>query len=139
MKLLIVDDDPVSRILMTKYYCEFGDCVVSISGKEALIELKYAYDKGAPFDLISLDINLSDMSGIDVLKTIREIEKNKGIKNEKMAKVIMVTSHSDQDFVISSVKAGCNNYIVKPFDRECVKEKMKALGFLPVNIIKELP
>lgn len=137
MKLLIVDDDPVSRILMTKYYCEYGDCVVSVNGKEALIEFKYAYEKDVPFDLISLDINLTDMSGIDVLKTIRNIEKDKGIKKEKMAKVIMVTSHSDQDYVIGSVKAGCDNYIVKPFDRECVKEKMKSLGFLPVNPIKE--
>lgn len=133
MKLLIVDDDPVSRILMTKYYCEFGDCVVSISGKEALIEFKYAYDKGAPFDLISLDINLSDMSGIDVLKTIRNIERDKGITKDKMAKVIMVTSHSDQDFVIGSVKAGCDNYIVKPFDRARVTEKLKSMGFMPVN------
>jgi len=133
MKLLIVDDEPVSRILMTKYYCEFGDCVVSISGKEALIEFKYAYDIGAPFDLISLDINLSDMSGIDVLKTIRNIENDKGIKKDKMAKVIMVTSHSDQDFVIGSVQAGCDNYIVKPFDRACLNEKLKSMGFMPVN------
>ncbi|MFA6012132.1 MAG: response regulator [Desulfobacteraceae bacterium] len=133
MKLLIVDDDPVSRILMTKYYCEFGDCVVSISGKEALIEFEYACDKGAPFDLISLDINLSDMSGIDVLKTIRNIEKDKGVKKEKMVKVIMVTSHSDQGYVIGSVKAGCDNYIVKPFDRACVNEKLKSMGFSPVN------
>lgn len=136
MKLLIVDDDPVSRMLMTKYYCEFGDCVVSITGKEALIEFTYAYDKGAPFDLVSLDINLSDMSGIDVLKTIRNIERDKGITKDKMAKVIMVSAHSDQDFVIGSVKAGCDNYIVKPFDRVCVNEKLKSMGFIPVQIKK---
>gem|GEM_PF-4699918 len=42
---------------------------------------------------------------------------------------MMVTSHSDDDNVIASIKAGCKNYIVKPCNRERVRNKLKSLGF----------
>ena len=41
---------------------------------------------------------------------------------------MMVTSHSDQENVVASLKAGCNNYIVKPFDKERVFSKIESLG-----------
>lgn len=77
MKILIVDDDPVSRTLLMKILCEFGDCVLSESGKSALDEFNHAWELGIPFDLISLDINMADMSGVDVLSRIRNIEKKR--------------------------------------------------------------
>lgn len=131
MKLLVVEDDEVSRKIMMKTLCEFGDCVVSVSGKEALVEFNHAYDVGGPFDLICLDINLPDMSGIDVLKMIRAIEKEKGISRVKGVRVVMITASSDPNCVIGSVQAGCDNYIVKPFNRALVNEKLKNLGFSP--------
>lgn len=131
MKLLVVEDDEVSRKIMMKTLCQFGDCVVSVSGKEALVEFKHAYDMGVPFDLICLDISLPDMSGIDVLRMIRNIEKEMGINRVKGVRVVMVTASSDPNCVIGSVQAGCDNYIVKPFDRTLVIEKLKNLGFSP--------
>jgi CheY-like chemotaxis protein len=129
MKILVVDDEMVSRTKMMKILCEFGECVVSESGSDALEEFKHAWDSGTPFDLISLDINMADISGIDVLKAIRSIELERNVKKDRMSKVMMVTSHADQDVVIGSMKAGCNNYIVKPFTPERVVEKVRSLGF----------
>lgn len=129
MKCLVVDDDGVSLNKMQKILGEFGDCVLAESGKDAIVEFNHAWDLGVPFDLVSLDISMPDITGVDVLIAIRGIEKDKGLPKERQAKVMMVTATADQDVVVGSVKAGCNNYIVKPFDRTRVVEKLKVLGF----------
>lgn len=128
MRILVVDDDVVSRKKMEKILEEFGDCFLVESGKDAIKIFKEAWGMGVPFDLISLDIGLPDMSGIDVLKHIRQIEKDKSIAKDKASRIMMVTSHADQNFVLGSVEAGCNNYIVKPFARNKVVEKLEHLG-----------
>jgi two-component system chemotaxis response regulator CheY len=129
MKCLVVDDDGVSLNKMQKILGEFGDCVLAESGKDAIVEFNHAWDLGVPFDLVSLDISMPDITGVDVLIAIRGIEKDKGLPRERQTKVMMVTATADQDVVVGSVKAGCDNYIVKPFDRTRVVEKLKVLGF----------
>lgn len=128
MRILVVDDDLVSRKKMEKILEEFGDCFLVESGQDAIKIFKEAWGMGVPFDLISLDIGLPDINGIEVLKHIRKIEKDKAISKEKLSRVMMVTSHADQDFVMGSVAAGCNNYLVKPFERNKVVEKLQSLG-----------
>lgn len=129
MKCLVVDDDGVSLNKMQKILGEFGDCVLAESGKDAIEEFNHAWEKGVPFDLVTLDISMPDMSGLDVLIAIRSIEKEKNISKNRQSKIMMVTASAGQDVVIGSVKAGCNNYIVKPFDRERVLEKLRSLDF----------
>jgi len=81
-----------------------------------------------PFDLITLDVSMPEMDGTEVLYIIREIEKTMKIPKENQVKILMVTSHSDKDTVIASVQAGCDDYIVKPFDREVIINKLKKIG-----------
>lgn len=129
MKILVVDDEVVSRKKMEKIMTEFGECHIVESGKDAVDSFADAWRIGIPFDLISLDIGMPDISGIEVLTMIRSIEKEKALDNSQRVKVMMVTTHSDKDIVVNSMKAGCNNYIVKPFDRKRVVEKLVTLGF----------
>lgn len=132
MKVLVVDDEIVSQKKMLKIMEEFGECVSVASGQEAIDTFRQAWETGLPFELIFLDISMPDISGIDVLNKIRAIEKKKALTGANIVKVIMVTAHSHQDVVVGSMKAGCNNYIVKPFDRSKVVQKMKSIG-LPVD------
>lgn len=129
MRILVVDDDMVSRKKMEKILQEFGDCFLAECGLDAIAVFKEAWSRDIPFDLILLDIGMPDISGIDVLKQIRQIESEKAITKDKASRVMMVTSHADQDMVVGSMQAGCNNYIVKPFERERVVEKLEDLGF----------
>jgi len=129
MKCLVVDDDGVSLSKMQKILGEFGDCVLAESGKDAIVEFNHAWDLKSPFDLVCLDISMPDMSGVDVLIAIRDAERQKGLEKDRQARVMMVTATADQTVVVGSIKAGCNNYIVKPFDRARVVEKLKSLGF----------
>ena len=129
MKILVVDDELVSRKKMEKIMEAAGECMVAENGAEAISAFKEAIEKGSPFDLISLDITMPDMSGIEALDAIRSFEEKKDIPRADAVKIMMVTSHSDQDSVVASLKAGCNNYIVKPFDKARVFSKLQALGF----------
>jgi len=129
MRVLVVDDDPVSRTKMQKIMNSFGSCQSVDGGEPALAAFKAARAEAEVFDLISLDINMPDMSGIDVLSEIREIEKQAGVPRKERVRIMMVTSYSDQDTVTACIKAGCSNYIVKPFDRARVSNKLRGLGF----------
>ncbi|MBF0101006.1 MAG: response regulator [Desulfobacterales bacterium] len=128
MKILVVDDELVSRKKMHKIMEGIGECISVESGKQAIRSFKEAWEEGVPFEVISLDIFMPDMSGIEVLTKIREVEKEKQVPKEKQVKIMMVTSYSEKDIVIASLKAGCDNYVVKPFNSEKVRAKLIGMG-----------
>ena len=104
-RILIVDDDkllqkPLKQILADKY-----DVCVAGSGEEALTIIKEK-----PIDLILLDIRLPGIDGIETLKAIRERDKD--------ILVIMMTAFEDVKTVITSMKMGVFDYLVKPLDMD---------------------
>ena len=127
LKTLIVDDERVSRAKMKKILESFGECEAVDSGRGAIDAFKRAWENRAPFDLITLDIVMPDMNGADVLYDIREIEKEKNIAQEKQVKILMVTSDSNKDMIITCIQAECDDYIVKPFDGEMIKGKLEKI------------
>jgi two-component system chemotaxis response regulator CheY len=129
MKALVVDDELVSRKKLQKIMESLGECEAVESGSAAIAAFQKALENGMPFDLITLDVLMPKMDGTEVLYTIREIEKEKKIPKEKQVKILMVTSHSDKDTFITSIQAGCDDYIVKPFDREVIINKLQKIGF----------
>lgn len=58
-----------------------------------------------------------------------EMEREKNVPESKRAKVVMVTALSDKDTIMTSIQAGCNEYVVKPFDKAIVAKKLTKLGF----------
>lgn len=129
INVLCVDDDPVSLNKMVAIMEEIGDCRQAETGKEAVTVFFKNLEAGNTFDLITLDISLPDMEGTEVLRILRQIEADKGIAGQKRAKIIMVTSHADKGRVVASLKAGCNDYIVKPFDINTLISKVEQFGF----------
>ncbi len=129
MKILVVDDEIVSRKKMEKIMDGLGECQIVDSGTSAVESFNEAWSLGMPFDLILLDISMPDMSGIEVLNIIRKMEKEKALAKSHCVKIMMVTTHSDKDVVVDCMKSGCNNYIVKPFDRERVLDKLSSIGY----------
>ncbi len=128
MKFLVVDDDFISRTKMQTIIECFGECLTADSGKAALSMFNDAHETNTPFDLICLDINMPDMDGTEVLFNLREHEANKNTPKQDQVKIIMVSSHSDKDYIITCLQAGCNDYIVKPFDKKSILEKFNNLG-----------
>lgn len=128
MKVLIVDDQPVSRKKIQKIMEGFCECEAVNSGQAAVDAYKSALEGSAPYDLITLDISMPDMDGTEVLSTIRGLEDQSNIPEEKRVKILMVTSSSDKDTVIACIRAGCDDYLVKPLNRETISKKLEKYG-----------
>ena len=128
MKILIVDDELVSRKKMEKIMQHYGACHAVDNGKAAIDAYTEALLTQDPFDLITLDVSMPDMGGTEVLLTIRIYERKNAIPKEKRAKILMVTAHSDHETVMASIEAGCDDYIKKPFSLAHVTQKLAKMG-----------
>jgi two-component system chemotaxis response regulator CheY len=129
MKILVVDDESVCRKVLHKALEAFGPCEEAEDGREATAAFKRAWDESSPFDLLMLDLSMPDMDGKEVILQIRSLEKDMKVPNQGQTKIVMVTSHSEEDTVLACLQAGCNDFIVKPFDHEVLFEKLAKLGF----------
>ncbi len=125
MKILIVEDEALSRTMLRRMMVRFGECVAVGSGEEAIAKFRDATTSWAPFNLITLDVSMPGMDGIETLNKIKEIEKEKRIPKEKQVKILMVTVHSDKDTIIKCKQAECDDYIVKPFSEKTIIEKIE--------------
>ncbi len=128
MRILIIDDELVSRTKLELIMESFGECQTAERGDNALALFFDGHECNDRFDLIFLDIDLPDMDGIEVLSTIRNAEKELKIEKSQQAKVIVTSSYRDKDRIIASVKSGCDDYIGKPFDPDLIRNKLDKLG-----------
>ncbi|MGK0290498.1 MAG: two-component system chemotaxis response regulator CheY [bacterium] len=136
MKTLVVDDELVSRKKMEKIMRGFGPCIAVDNGRDAISLIRQAYQEEKPFDIITLDVSMPDLDGTNTLLDIREFEKKTlNIPENEGVKVLMVSSHSDPDNVLTSIQAGCNDYIIKPFNRVAIAQSLKKIG---IDIEKHL-
>lgn len=129
MKILVVDDELVSRKKMLKIVSNFGACDEVEDGKGAIESVKKALESWNLYQLITLDISLPDIRGTEVLSLIRKLEDARGLDAEEKAKILIVTAHSDVDTVKSCI-GKCDGYVIKPFNKEGMTEKIKKTGLL---------
>ena len=130
MRILIAEDDLLSRKFMQKFLSRFGTCDIAADGLEAVDSILISIKEKKYYDLICLDIMMPKIDGLTVLKSIREIEKQNDIPEEKKAKVIMTTCLSDQKTVMDCYNSGCEAYAWKPIDGEQFVVLLKRLNLL---------
>lgn len=130
MKVLIVEDDLTSRILMRKILEQYGPVHVAEDGRQGVEAVRIALKTGQPFDLICLDIMMPKMDGQTALKEIREMEDAMGIGPGRGAKVIMTTALSDSENVIKAGRQQCSSYLLKPVSRVKLIQELHRLGLI---------
>lgn len=128
MKILILDDELVSRAKMEVLMSTFGKCITVQDGQQAILEFKRAWEMGVPFNLVTLDIEMPGISGEQVLAQIREYETQAAVAPEKRALIFMVTGLSGKEQVLKCLSCGCQDYIVKPFNIKIIQEKLRNFG-----------
>ena len=128
MRILIIDDEMVSRTKLELIMEYFGDCKTLDHGNDALAVFHEAHQENNPFDLIMLDINLPGMDGIQLLCAIRNAEKELNVENSCQAKILMTSSYRDKERIVASVQCGCDDYIGKPFNLDLIRNKLDKLG-----------
>ena len=114
MKALVVDDSAVMRKVLIGALgrAEITDVEQAADGAEAVAAVQ-EYD----FGLVLMDWNMPNMLGIDAVKKIRELGKTMPI--------IMVTTEAEKSRVIEALKAGAQNYIIKPFEPNTIVTKIQ--------------
>jgi len=129
MKILIAEDDFVSRKILNTQLVSLGEVDCAANGQEALIAVKMAIDNNQLYDLICLDIMMPEIDGIMALKKIRQLEAQKGLNPEKGSKIIMTSAVSDKKYVVAAVQANCNGFLVKPIEKDRLFDELRKLGF----------
>lgn len=120
MKALIVDDSKVVRKVSSMILQEMGiDYDIAEDGKLALDKVQQNQ-----YNFILLDWNMPNMTGIEFFTEAKKIE---GFEDTK---VIFCTTESDIDKISSAMELGASEYIMKPFGKDIVEDKLKYLGLI---------
>ena len=131
MKILIVEDDFISRRVLTQMLAPYGECDIAIDGAEAFLAFKLALIESTPYDLVCMDIMMPRMNGQDSLKLIRAFEKERGIAEAQGVKVVMTSAKEDpRDVVEAMYGGGATVYIVKPIGKEKLLHELRGLGLI---------
>lgn len=136
LKILIVEDEELSRELMLFYFSTLGKCDIATNGLEAIEAFMMANDEGENYDLITLDIIMPKMDGHEVLRLIRSIEEGRGLA---ASRIIMTTSMDDAKEIMSSFKNQCDGYLVKPISSEALVKLLLEFNLMPVTEKAPLP
>jgi len=115
MKVLVVDDFSTMRRIIKNLLKQIG--YVNIDEAEDGADA-YSKIENGDYGFIISDWNMPNMDGLELLGKIRSNDKLKHLP------LLMVTAEAEKEKVISAIQAGVNNYIVKPFTAEILKEKM---------------
>ena len=116
MKLLIAEDDPVSRRLLQNYLQKWGhEVVATTNGAEA-----WQRFQAEPFPLVISDWNMPEMDGLELVKRIRA-QPDRGYSY-----IILVTDKSQKEDVVTGMDAGADDFITKPFDRDELHARLRA-------------
>ncbi|NKB20161.1 MAG: response regulator [Alphaproteobacteria bacterium] len=117
---LIVDDSKVVRMVARKILEELGfEISEAVDGQQALDSCK-----GQKPDAILLDWNMPVMNGIEFLKELRITAGGDS------PKVVFCTTENDMAHITEAIKAGANEYIMKPFDSDIIQTKFAQVGIL---------
>ncbi len=131
MRILIAEDDYVSRKFLNKFLSKFGECDVTVDGMEAIEVFMMGLEEKSYYDLICLDIMMPEVDGIKALKTIRRLEDENQVPKENRAKIIMTTALNNTEKIFDSYNSGSEAYAVKPIDTDKLVDVMKKLDLIP--------
>ena len=116
MKVLVVDDSGTMRSIQKRSLVKLGVAEQDIS-EAANGQVGLDTFKGYQFDLILTDWNMPGMDGLTFVKEVRKADKD--------IPILMVTTESERERVVTAIQAGVSDYLLKPFTHEELGEKLK--------------
>jgi len=123
MRILAVDDDPVFLLLLEHILSAIGytDLRCVGSGAEALALLR---DRNESFDCLLLDIDMPEMTGIELCRRIR------ALPDYRETPILMITAMKTLQYVEGAFRAGANDYVHKPVDELEIRTRLRMVGDL---------
>ena len=122
-KALVVDDSRAVRMILAKTLKELGfEVREAANGREALEVIEA--EKTA-VTLVLADWNMPEINGLELLKRLRQNPELSSLV------VVMVTTETELDQMAAALEAGANEYVMKPFTKEILVEKLQLVGIHP--------
>jgi len=119
MRALVVDDSRPIRRIETEILRDLGfETIDACNGKEALDRL---LDSTLP-DVVLVDWNMPEMDGLEFIKAVRKEPRYAGMV------VLMVTTETETDQMLRALTAGADEYLMKPFQKDALIDKLRLLG-----------
>ena len=119
MRALVIDDSRAIRSILAGILGDIGFDVVGVADAE---EAQALLQRDANFELALVDWNLPVMSGLDLVRKIRAVPSLDSVR------LMMVTTETELERVSQALDAGADEYIMKPFDKVMLLEKLALLG-----------
>ena len=119
MKILVVDDFATMRRIVRNLLRDLGFCNV-FDAEDGVVALNMLR-RERNFEFVITDWNMPNMSGIEMWREMKKDEKFNHIK------FIMVSSENDKNHIVTALKEGVHNYILKPFEPRTVKKRIESL------------
>jgi two-component system, chemotaxis family, chemotaxis protein CheY len=126
LRVLLVEDDFASRLLLQTFLSKYGECHVAVNGWEAVESFRLALEQEQRYDLVCMDIMMPEMDGREAVRRIRAMEEEFGIHSYSGAKIVMTTAVDDIKEVIRCFHELCDAYLTKPIDLAKLLGHMKA-------------
>ena len=121
MKALVIDDSRAMCSILSLILRQLGfDVSEAGNGREGLEQL----ERLSPIDLALVDWNMPEMNGIDFVRAVRADARYNDLR------LIMVTTETETSQVLVALEAGANEYVMKPFTRDIIQQKIELLGLL---------
>lgn len=117
--VLVIDDSRAMRTILGGILGELG---YEVTGAEDGGRALDILNSGASFDLALVDWNMPQMTGFDFVCEVRKEPKFSGLR------LVMVTTETEESRMSEALEAGADEYIMKPFNREMLLEKLMLLG-----------
>jgi two-component system chemotaxis response regulator CheY len=122
VRAIVIDDSRAMRMILKRSLSALGfECAEAEDGKVALHRLQ----ESDPFELALVDWNMPNMNGFELLCAVRKDHSFDDMK------IMMVTTENEMERVTTAMKAGADEYVMKPFTDEIIREKLLILGFEP--------
>ena len=119
MRALVIDDSKAIRLILGKILQDLGFEVTGAeNGLEGLKELKAA----GKMDLALVDWNMPEMNGYEFIQEVRKDQAYNDLP------LMMVTTETEMSQVVKALEAGANEYVMKPFTKEMILEKLSMIG-----------
>jgi two-component system chemotaxis response regulator CheY len=121
-KALVVDDSKTIRLILSQTLGELGWNVEQAPNGQ--VALTWLDSQPEPAGLVLIDWNMPEMNGLDLVRQIRE--------RTRMAssKLMMVTTETETEQIENAIKAGANEYVMKPFTKDIIVDKLRLMGLM---------
>jgi two-component system chemotaxis response regulator CheY len=123
---MVVDDSRAIRLILSRTLGSLGfDVSQAANGKEALERLKYAFGgEDNPLAVVLVDWNMPEMNGLEFVQSVR------ANPDYETVKLMMVTTETQVGQMHRALRAGADEYVMKPFTEEVISDKLRLMGVM---------